>query len=63
MISTPLTRKSDTTDSTEQMHLTPDADGRDQLVNDGRDATFLTHEGTELEAILDNAETLPDPET
>ena len=35
MIETPLDRMSDTTDSTEQMHLTPDADGRDQLVNDG----------------------------
>ena len=53
---------SDTTDSTEQMHLTPDADERDQLVNDGGDATLLIHEGTELEIILDNDVTLPDPE-
>ena len=53
---------SDTTDSTEQMHLTPDADRRDQLVNDGGDATILIHQGSELEAVLDNAETLTDPE-
>ena len=53
---------SDTTDSTEQMHVTPDADGRDLLVNDGGDATFLIHKGTELEAMLDDAETLLDLE-
>ena len=53
---------SDTTDSTEKMHLTPDADGRDQLVHDGGDATLLIREGTELETMLDNEVTLPDPE-
>ena len=30
-------------DTTEQLHLTPDADGRDQLVNGGGDVTFLIH--------------------
>ena len=52
---------SNTTDSTEQMHLTPDADGRDQFVNDGGVATLLIREGTELEIMFDNDGTLPDP--
>ena len=51
----------DTTNSTEKMHLTPDADGRDQFVNDGAVATLLIHEGTELEIVLDNDGILPDP--
>ena len=39
-----------------------DADGRDQLVNDGGDATLLIHESTDLGIMLDNDVTLPDPE-
>ena len=52
---------SDTTDSTEQMHMTSEADGRDQFVNDGGVATLLIHEGTEMENMLDNDGALPDP--
>ena len=52
---------SDTTDSTEQMQSTPDADGRGQLVNDGGVATLVVHEGTGLEITLGNDGTLSDP--
>ena len=40
----------DTTDSTEQMPLVPDADGYEQRVDDGRDETLLMHIDAELEA-------------
>ena len=53
---------SDTTDVTEQMPVAPDADGCDQLVDDGGDATLLIHEGTELQVVLDKDGTLPNPE-
>ena len=41
---------SDTTDSTEQVPVVPDADGYDQRVDDVRDETLLMHKGAELEA-------------
>ena len=53
---------SGTTDSTEQLQSTPDADGSGQLVNDGGDATLLLHEGTGLKTTLGNDGILPDPE-
>merc|ERR1712113_673429 len=37
---------------TEQMMTVPGADGCDQLVDDGGDATLLIHKGKELEATL-----------
>ena len=40
----------DTTDSTEQMPMVPDADGYEQRVDDGRDETLLMHKDAELEA-------------
>ena len=53
---------SDTTDSTDQMHSTPDAGERGQLVDDGRDATLLLHEGIGLEITLGKDGMLPDRE-
>ena len=41
---------SDTTDLNEQMPVAPDADGGDQLVDDGGFATLLIQETTEPEA-------------
>merc|ERR1711907_697405 len=46
---------------TEQMLTWPDADGCDQLVDDGGDATLLIHKGTELEAVYAKTKQLPDP--
>jgi len=48
---------------TEQMLTVPGADGCDQLVDDGGDATLLMHKGTELEAAFAKDGTLPDPES
>ena len=39
----------------------PGADGRDQSVDDGGDATFLTHKGKELEEKYAKDGSLPDP--
>jgi len=48
---------------TEQMLTVPGADGCDQLVDDGGDATLLMHKGTELEAAFAKDGSLPDPES
>jgi len=48
---------------TEQMLTWPGADGADQLVDDGGDATLLIHKGKELEAIYAKTKQLPDPAT
>ena len=45
------------------MLTVPGADGCDQLVDDGGDATLLMHKGTELEAAFAKDGTLPDPES
>jgi len=46
---------------TEQMMTVPGADGCDQLVDDGGDATLLIHKGKEFEAKYAKDKTLPDP--
>merc|ERR1712004_825157 len=46
---------------TEQMMTVPGADGCDQLVDDGGDATLLLHKGKELEAKYAKDKSLPDP--
>merc|ERR1712072_1180494 len=46
---------------TEQMMTVPGKDGCDQLVDDGGDATLLTHKGLELEAKFAKDGSLPDP--
>jgi len=46
---------------TEQMMTVPGADGCDQLVDDGGDATMLVHKGKELEAKYAKDKSLPDP--
>jgi len=46
---------------TEQMMTVPGADGCDQLVDDGGDATLLVHKGKELEAKFAADGSLPDP--
>jgi len=46
---------------TEQMLTWPGADGPDQIVDDGGDATMLIHKGTEWEAQYAKDKTLPDP--
>merc|ERR1711970_430336 len=46
---------------TEQMLTVPGADGCDQLVDDGGDATLLIHKGKEYEAAYAKDKTLPDP--
>merc|ERR1712184_27431 len=48
---------------TEQMMTVPGADGRDQLVDDGGDATLLIHKGKEFEAKYAKDKSLPDPES
>merc|ERR1719215_353158 len=48
---------------TEQMMTVPGADGCDQLVDDGGDATLLIHKGKELEAKFAKDGSLPDPNT
>merc|ERR1712223_1637694 len=46
---------------TEQMMTVPGADGCDQLVDDGGDATLLIHKGKEYEAKYSKDGSLPDP--
>merc|ERR1712217_221811 len=46
---------------TEQMMTVPGADGCDQLVDDGGDATLLIHKGKEFEEKFAKDGTLPDP--
>merc|ERR1712029_724440 len=46
---------------TEQMMTVPGADGCDQLVDDGGDATLLIHKGKEYEAKYAKDKSLPDP--
>jgi len=46
---------------TEQMMTVPGADGCDQLVDDGGDATLLIHKGKEYEAQFAKDGSLPDP--
>merc|ERR1712203_1121037 len=46
---------------TEQMMTVPGADGCDQLVDDGGDATLLIHKGKEMEAKYAKDKSLPDP--
>merc|ERR1719412_1166813 len=46
---------------TEQMMLVPGADGCDQLVDDGGDATLLVHKGKEFEEKFAKDGSLPDP--
>merc|ERR1712190_587431 len=48
---------------TEQMMTVPGADGCDQLVDDGGDATLLVHKGKEFEEKFAKDGTLPDPES
>jgi len=48
---------------TEQMMTVPGADGCDQLVDDGGDATLLMHKGKELEEKHAKDGSLPDPAT
>merc|ERR1739844_566022 len=48
---------------TEQMMTVPGADGCDQLVDDGGDATLLIHKGKEFEGKFAKDGTLPDPES
>merc|ERR1712084_166033 len=45
----------------EQMMTVPGADGCDQLVDDGGDATLLIHKGKELEKKYAKDKSLPDP--
>ena len=49
---------SDVTDLTEHMPVVPDADGGDQLVDDGGVVTLLIQETTETEVVFDKDETL-----
>merc|ERR1712176_1404591 len=46
---------------TEQMMTVPGADGCDQLVDDGGDATLLMHKGKEFETKYAKDKSLPDP--
>merc|ERR1712107_525535 len=46
---------------TEQMMTVPSADGCDQLIDDGGDATLLTHKGKEYEEKFAKDGSLPDP--
>jgi len=48
---------------TEQMMIVPGADGCDQLVDDGGDATLLIHKGKEFEEKFAKDGSLPDPES
>jgi adenosylhomocysteinase len=48
---------------TEQMMTVPGADGCDQLVDDGGDATLLIHKGKEFEEKFAKDGSLPDPAT
>merc|ERR1712203_1057016 len=48
---------------TEAMMTVPGADGCDQLVDDGGDATLLMHKGKECEEKFAKDGTLPDPES
>ena len=58
----PQNRTSDTTDLTEQMPVAPDADGGDQLFDDGGAASLLIQETTEPEVVFDKDQTLPNHE-
>ena len=53
---------SDKTDLIKQMLVAPDADGGDQLVDDGGVATLLVQETIEPEVVFDKYETLPNRE-
>merc|ERR1739845_274378 len=48
---------------TEQMLTWPGADGPDQIVDDGGDATMLIHKGKEFEEKYAKDKSLPDPES
>merc|ERR1711861_31258 len=48
---------------TEQMLTWPGADGCDQLIDDGGDATLLMHKGREFEIKFEKDGSLPDPES
>merc|ERR1712127_193285 len=48
---------------TEQMLTWPGADGPDQIIDDGGDATMLIHKGKEYEAAFAKDGSLPDPES
>merc|ERR1712032_107608 len=48
---------------TEQMLTWPGADGADQIVDDGGDATLLIHKGKEFEEKYAKDKSLPDPES
>merc|ERR1712087_179180 len=48
---------------TEQMMMVPGADGCDQLVDDGGDATLLIHKGKEYEEKFAKDGSLPNPES
>jgi len=48
---------------TEQMLTWPGADGPDQIVDDGGDATLLIHEGKKFETAYAKDKSLPDPES
>merc|ERR1712226_1363963 len=48
---------------TEQMLTWPGADGPDQIVDDGGDATLLIHKGKEFEEKYAKDKSLPDPES
>jgi len=48
---------------TEQMLTWPGADGPDQIIDDGGDATMLIHKGKEFEATFAKDGSLPDPDS
>merc|ERR1711865_744754 len=48
---------------TEQMLTWPGADGPDQIIDDGGDATMLIHKGKEFEEKFAKDKSLPDPES
>merc|ERR1712050_301272 len=48
---------------TEQMMTVPGADGPDQIIDDGGDATMLIHKGKEYEEKFAKDGSLPDPES
>ena len=57
-----LNTMSDMTDMTEHMPVAADADGGDQLVDDGGVVALLIQETTETEVVFDKGETLPNHE-
>merc|ERR1712071_718787 len=48
---------------TEQMLTWPGADGPDQIIDDGGDATMLIHKGKEFEEKFAKDKSLPDPDS